>query len=127
MKEGDEYRGTAVNTMGPSDFKVKANGGVYIHRKSLRGKPGLVKFYAPWCGHCKTMVPTLKKLAKTLQPYDVHVGSVNCDDARNEELAESVGVEGYPSIYMVKKSGRLVEYHGDHDAKSLIRGIEQHV
>lgn len=35
-----------------------------------------VEFYAPWCGHCKTLAPTWKKLATALKG-NVRVGKVD--------------------------------------------------
>jgi thiol-disulfide isomerase/thioredoxin len=129
MREGAEYKGSDVHNMGASDFKIRKNGSVYVNSVRFKGKPGLIKFYAPWCGYCKKIVPEVKRLATKLKPYDVNVGSVNCEDREkdNHTLSENVGIEGYPSLYVVKKSGRLVEYNGSYDAKSMIRGIEEHV
>lgn len=125
----DEYTGSNVKRMTRRDFKTRSNGQTYINTKKFSGKPGLVKFYAPWCPHCQVMVPTMKKLAKTLKPYSVNIGAVNCDNvrAKNDQLAGEVGVDGFPSLYVVKKSGRLVPYEGGRDAKSIMRGLEKYL
>lgn len=42
-------------------------------------EPWFVKFYAPWCGHCKHLAPVWDKMAKHLQ-NKVNVAEVNCED-----------------------------------------------
>ncbi|KDR74372.1 hypothetical protein GALMADRAFT_250250 [Galerina marginata CBS 339.88] len=62
---------------------------------ALAKGPAFVKFFAPWCGHCKKLAPTWRNLAKHMQ-NKVTVAEVNCDD--HSALCKSQGIEGYPTL-----------------------------
>lgn len=55
----------------------------------------VIEFYAPWCGHCQSLVPEYKKLASALKGV-VKVGAVNADD--HKSLAAQYSVQGFPTI-----------------------------
>jgi len=59
------------------------------------GMPYIVKFYAPWCGHCKAMAKDYEKVATKLKGL-VGVGSVNCDEQK--ELCGTFGIRGFPTV-----------------------------
>lgn len=55
----------------------------------------IVKFFAPWCGHCKRLAPTWDELAAKFSSVDdVTVAKVDCtsDDNKNKELCSQQGV-----------------------------------
>ncbi len=60
--------------------------------------PVIVDFWAPWCGPCKMVAPTLEKLAKELAGK-VIVAKVNTDD--NPEWAGRYGVQGIPTMLFI--------------------------
>lgn len=41
-----------------------------------------VEFYAPWCGHCRNLVPAWEKAAEHLKGI-VNFGGVNCDEHKS--------------------------------------------
>uniref|UniRef100_A0A1L8DU79 protein disulfide-isomerase n=1 Tax=Nyssomyia neivai TaxID=330878 RepID=A0A1L8DU79_9DIPT len=55
----------------------------------------IVEFYAPWCGHCKSLVPEYTKLATALKGV-AKVGAVNADEHKG--LAGQFGVKGFPTL-----------------------------
>ena len=67
----------------------------------------LVDFWAPWCGPCKMVAPTLNEIAET-EP-DIIIGKVNVD--HNQDLARKYKVRNIPTMLIFKKGvevGRIV-------------------
>ncbi|KAL4241266.1 hypothetical protein ABKN59_000026 [Abortiporus biennis] len=69
-----------------------------------------IKFYAPWCGHCKKLAPTWVQLAHEMQGK-LNVAEVNCD--AHSSLCRSQGVTGYPMLIYYSPGGvDKTEYTG---------------
>jgi protein disulfide-isomerase-like protein len=82
------------------------------------GKTTFVKFYAPWCGHCRAMKPSWDTLMQEYQE-DQHVLIGDCDctgDCRT--VCEQMGVQGYPTLKFGELAA-LEDYTGGRDLENL--------
>ena len=62
-------------------------------------RPVLIDFWAPWCGPCMALLPTIEGVA-SVYGDDLKVVKVNIDE--NPLLAEKFGVQGIPNLTLVK-------------------------
>mmetsp|Transcript_1630 Transcript_1630/g.2156 ORF Transcript_1630/g.2156 Transcript_1630/m.2156 type:complete len:225 (+) Transcript_1630:151-825(+) len=64
------------------------------------GKLLFVKFFAPWCGHCKSMAADWEELGTTLaeEKYDILIAEVDCTSDDAESICQDNGIEGFPTL-----------------------------
>ena len=80
----------------------------------------LVKFYAPWCGHCKHLAPEFIKAAEILEKDGEGVVLAEVDATVEQDLANRFEVHGYPTLY-VFHNGAKSEYRGPRDADGIVK------
>lgn len=64
----------------------------------------MLDFWAPWCGPCRMLAPTIDKLAEQYEGI-ANICKVNTDE--NTSLASKYGVRGIPTVIFIK-DGQVV-------------------
>lgn len=90
------------------------------------GKPTLVEFFAPWCGHCKNLAPVYEELGLAFEYAKDKVQIAKVDADAERELGKKYGVQGFPTIkFFDGKSDKPIEYNGGRDFDSLANFITE--
>lgn len=79
----------------------------------------LLKFWAPWCGPCKTMAPVLESALKKFG--DVQFESVNVD--ADPTQAAELNIRSIPTLVLLKdgeQTGRLVGSHSQEEIEAFL-------
>lgn len=78
----------------------------------------LVEFYAPWCGHCKSLAPEWEKAASVLKGV---VKVVAVDATQHESLAQQYQIQGFPTIKVFGADKKKpVDFQGQRTADAII-------
>jgi thioredoxin-like negative regulator of GroEL len=87
-----------------------------VNALATGGAPKVVLVHAPWCGHCRNMMPAFVEAAAAERGVTwVRVdGNVAPSIVRREDL------RGFPTVYGVMRDGSITQHDGGRDVRSLI-------
>jgi len=105
--------GSALVVLTPENFDSVIDG----------SKNVFVKFYAPWCGHCKNMAADYENVADMFaKEGDVVIAEVDAD--AHKELGGRFGVTGFPTLKFFPKGSTTPE---DYQSGRSIEEITNYV
>uniref|UniRef100_A0A1B6DFB0 Thioredoxin domain-containing protein n=1 Tax=Clastoptera arizonana TaxID=38151 RepID=A0A1B6DFB0_9HEMI len=86
-----------------------------------------VKFFAPWCGHCKRLAPIWEELSKKFSTKSyITIAKVDCTTEENKQLCNDQEVDGYPTLFLYHNGAKLAEYNGSRGLDDLISFVNKH-
>lgn len=87
-----------------------------------KSKTVLVEFYAPWCGHCKQLVPIYDQLGEHFKD-NADIVIAKMDSTVNE--LEDIKIQSFPTIKLFPKdSDAVIDFNGERTLEGLTKFVE---
>lgn len=85
--------------------------------------PQLTLFYSDQCGHCTKMKPEWDKFEKK---YPKNCNKYERKDI-TDEMSNTYGVNGYPTIVLIKNGEKIKDYKGERDSSSFEEFLKEYL
>eukprot|EP00043_Microstomoeca_roanoka_P003539 m.44364 g.44364 ORF g.44364 m.44364 type:complete len:408 (-) comp12108_c0_seq1:2263-3486(-) len=87
--------------------------------------PAFIKFYAPWCGHCKRLEPTWRQLTHEYEA-NANVIITRIDCTQHEAICVHEGIRGYPTLKFYAGNGqRGITYTEGRSLEALMNYVNE--
>ncbi|XP_029643538.1 protein disulfide-isomerase A3 [Octopus sinensis] len=86
-----------------------------------KSKDVLIEYYAPWCGHCKSLEPKYTELAELLaDESEITIAKM---DATANDVSKPYEVSGFPTIYFAPKDSKdaPLKYNGGREVDDFVK------
>jgi peroxiredoxin/outer membrane lipoprotein-sorting protein len=138
-----------VNSDAP-DFTLKDINGQEITLSKLKGNVVVLDFWGTWCHWCVKAMPKLQVVHEHFNGKNVIVLGISCNERANadpkkfmaenkvtynslvfgDEVAQKYGVQGFPTLYVIGKDGKILNTKSGFSEtmdKDLIELIEKNL
>ncbi|BFZ11289.1 hypothetical protein BsWGS_14328 [Bradybaena similaris] len=109
----DAHSTGTVKDLTDESFKSEISSGLHF-----------VKFFAPWCGHCKRLAPTWDDLAKDFHGHPVSIARVDC--TLHKATCDDNQVRGYPTLKLFRNGEFIKDYRGARTLEELHEFVKKH-
>lgn len=118
---------TIVAVVSGAEAETEKSDVVVITKNNIKeviGKGSLVfvKFFAPWCSHCKEMADDFKSAATALKGKAV---LAEVDATKEQKIAEDYKVAGFPTLKLFSNGKEVTDYQGNRDKESMVKFVER--
>ena len=88
-----------------------------------KNQPSIVKFHAPWCGHCKDLNPKWDAMTKQLDRSKLRGLLASVSEQYKDDVECDSELDGYPTIRLFMGGNKSGDYNGSREIDDLAKYV----